>query len=200
MKDNELRFSLIFLTVASLCLGIVYGYEAGQQAGMEEALKASPQTNSTITLDVVDTGTPVEATPEPMPVLSHPKEINTLHKYPVEQLLRVVDGDTVDVRFHAWEDIILVKRIRLLGVDTPELRPRKGTEAERADEKRRALEAMSYVQAELQNAAAISIVTDWESDSFGRVLAGIRYTDKSGTEHDLAARLLKSGLAEPYTK
>lgn len=123
-----------------------------------------------------------------------------LHRYPVEKVLRVVDGDTVDVRFYVWEDLMLVKRLRLLGVDTPELRPRKGTEAEREAEKLAAVVAKDYVEKTLTEAAAVFVVSDWQTDSFGRVLAGIKYTDKSGTEQDLAAILLQSGYAKPYEK
>ena len=106
---------------------------------------------------------------EPLPVPETPRSlpVGNLHRYPIEKVLRVVDGDTVDVRFYAWEDIVLVKRLRLLGVDTPELRPRKGTAAEKAAEKQAALAALAYVRETLDKAQAIYIVTDWKSDSFG---------------------------------
>ena len=90
-------------------------------------------------------------------------------------------------------------RLRLLGVDTPELRPRKGTAAEKAAEKQAALAALAYVRETLDKAQAIYIVTDWKSDSFGRVLAEIKYRDAAGT-HDLAAMLLETGHAKVYKK
>jgi len=141
-----------------------------------------------------------ESEPEQVRVVSGTLEAPALHRYPVEKVLRVVDGDTLDVRFSVWEDIVLVKRLRLLGIDTPELRPRSGTEAERKAEKAAAKAALDYVETALTNAAAVFVVTDWKSDSFGRVLAGIQYVDESGTEYDLAARLLESGHAEVYEK
>ena len=125
-------------------------------------------------------------------------EAPSLHRYPVEKVLRVVDGDTLDVRFAIWEDIVLSKRLRLLDVDTPELRPRSGTEAEREAEKEAAKAALAFVQETLGNAAGVYVVTDWESDSFGRVLASVMYEDTSGTDHDLAAELLSAGHAQPY--
>jgi len=139
--------------------------------------------------------------PESLPVPETPRSLpaGNLHRYLVDKVLRVVDGDTIDVRFYAWEDIVLVKRLRLLGVDTPELRPRKGTATERAAEKQAALAALAYVRETLDKAQAIYIITDWKSDSFGRVLAEIEYRDASGV-HDLAAMLLETGHAKPYRK
>jgi len=141
-----------------------------------------------------------DAVQEQVRELSGTAEAPALHRYPVEKILRVVDGDTYDVRFAIWEDIVLVKRLRLLGVDTPELRPRKGTDEEKAAEKQAALAALAYVQQITDKAAALYVVTDWKSDSFGRVLAGVRYVDQSGTEKDLAAMLLESGHAKIYEK
>ena len=140
-----------------------------------------------------------------IPVAAQPRaasgvmKASVLHRYRVEKVLRVVDGDTIDVRFYSWEDTIRVKRLRLLGVDTPELRPRKGTAEEKAIEKQAALAALAYVQRIVDKADALYIITDWKSDSFGRVLAGIEYQDATGT-HNLAAELLKSGHAKPYKK
>ena len=42
--------------------------------------------------------------------------------YRVKQVLRVVDGDTIDVDIDLGFDISLTKRVRLSGVDTPESR------------------------------------------------------------------------------
>ena len=42
--------------------------------------------------------------------------------YRVKQVLRVVDGDTIDADIDLGFDISLTKRVRLSGVDTPESR------------------------------------------------------------------------------
>lgn len=44
-----------------------------------------------------------------------------LSEYPA-QVVRVIDGDTVTVHVFPWPGVIVETRIRLLGVDTPELR------------------------------------------------------------------------------
>lgn len=44
-----------------------------------------------------------------------------LPDYPA-QVVRVIDGDTVTVHVFPWPGVIVETRIRLLGVDTPELR------------------------------------------------------------------------------
>jgi endonuclease YncB( thermonuclease family) len=113
--------------------------------------------------------------------------------------LRVVDGDTFDIEFHSWQDEIKIRRVRLLAVNTPELRPRKGTAEEKAAEKQAALAALAYVQQIMDKADKITLITDWKADSFGRLLAAVEYTDGSGT-HDLAAVLLQAGHATPYEK
>lgn len=195
LKDNGLRFGIVFVVVSAGLLGIVCGYGAGLRAGRESVRIPSP-----VVQTVPEKVAAPEPDPAPVPVETHPREVSVLHRYPVEKVLRVVDGDTLDVRFYAWEDIVLVKRLRLLGVDTPELRPRKGTAEERAKEKEAAYKALAFVENTLDKSAAVFIVTDWKSDSFGRVLASVRYADESGTERDLAAVLLETGHAEPYRK
>jgi endonuclease YncB( thermonuclease family) len=37
------------------------------------------------------------------------------------ELLRVIDGDTIEVRARIWLDLDLTTRVRLAGIDTPEL-------------------------------------------------------------------------------
>jgi len=182
--------------VAFVC-GYGWGFREGRSVpDVEQSAPAAPPISEKIAAPE-----PVqESVQEPAPVRTQPREVPLLHRYPVEKVLRVVDGDTYDVRFYAWEDIVLVKRLRLLGVDTPELRPRKGTEEERAKEKEAAYKALAFAERTLDGAAAVWIVTDWKSDSFGRVLASVRYADDSGQEKDLAAVLLESGHAQPYAK
>lgn len=112
------------------------------------------------------------------------------------RVLRVVDGDTLDVLVDMGFGCMCTQRLRLLGVNTPELRPRKGTAAEKEDEKRRAIQATEYVERVLPN----NIIIDTEKDdAFGRYLAEIYFFDSGQWSH-LNALLLEKGHAVPYKK
>lgn len=117
------------------------------------------------------------------------------------KVLRVIDGDSlqalVDLGFHIKIEI----RFRLLGVDTPELRPRKGkhfeTEAERQIIIEAAKKARDFVRDVIEN-KTVRIETE-KSDSFGRFLARVWYT-VGDTEVELNQDLLDRGLAEVYKR
>lgn len=79
---------------------------------------------------------------------------------------RVVDGDTVDVNidlgFHTW---LMKRRIRLLGVDTPECRTRDDVE------KQFGFLAKSITEGFCPIGAKILIETELDNDDkFGRIL------------------------------
>jgi len=114
------------------------------------------------------------------------------------ELVRVVDGDTYDLRIKAWEDIVLLKRIRLEGVDTPELRPRKGTDEEKAAEKIRARAATDFVRERLTTADGLFFLYSGKSDNFGRVLGSVLYVTGDG-RLDIREVLLQEGHATPWT-
>lgn len=57
--------------------------------------------------------------PKPPPSTPTPK---SGHVYPVSSLVKVVDGDTVDVVIDLGFSVSIRQRVRLLGVDTPESR------------------------------------------------------------------------------
>ena len=99
---------------------------------------------------------------------------------------RVVDGDTLDVRADIWLGQSLNVRVRIAGVDAPELRARC------EEERRRALAARDYLVRRLGGAEVrlSSVVYDKYG---GRVRAAV--TDADG---DVAAALIAKGLARPY--
>src|SRR5690348_13647193 len=66
---------------------------------------------------------------QPMP-LAHPVEV-----------LRVIDGDTFEARVHLWPGLTATTRVRLRGIDAPELRARCAEERSRAEAAREALKA-----------------------------------------------------------
>jgi endonuclease YncB( thermonuclease family) len=99
---------------------------------------------------------------------------------------RVVDGDTVDVRARIWLGQSLSIRVRIDGVDTPEMR------SDCADERRLALAARDFLARRLLNREVTLLRVVY--DKFGgRVRADI-----SDSDGDIAKGLLEAGLARPY--
>jgi micrococcal nuclease len=99
---------------------------------------------------------------------------------------RVVDGDTVDVRARIWLGQSLAIRVRIEGVDAPELR------SSCADERRLAIAARDFLVERLLNREITLLRVAY--DKFGgRVRAEI-----SDSDGDIAQALLAAGLARPY--
>ena len=103
-------------------------------------------------------------------------------------IVRVVDGDTVDVDIDLGFDTWLHnQRIRLYGIDTPECRTRNKRE------KAHGLLAKEYVQKALIVGRTYALTTK-EKGKFGRFLGEFK------TGKGLITKLLvKEGLAVPYT-
>jgi endonuclease YncB( thermonuclease family) len=58
------------------------------------------------------------------------------------QVLHVIDGDTFEARVHLWQGLDITTRIRLRGVDAPELKARCFEESQMAQAARAALIAL----------------------------------------------------------
>jgi len=136
------------------------------------------------------------------PEKSSPYITNKQRQYPAS-LVRVVDGDTVDIRFSIWADIVLEKRIRIKGIDAPEMRPRKGTKEERVKEKEDAISAKIFVKqllGDYPENMLLEVDADYPTDSFGRVLGDlILYLDEERSQ-TLSSFLLNSGHAKKWEK
>jgi endonuclease YncB( thermonuclease family) len=107
--------------------------------------------------------------------------------YPAE-VLRVVDGDTFDARVHLWPGLDITTRVRLRGIDAPEMKARCGDERVQAEAARDALAAILG-----QGEVGIARVT---LDKYGgRVLADA-FTQATP---DVSAALLGSGAVRRYS-
>jgi len=104
-------------------------------------------------------------------------------------IVRVVDGDTVDVDidlgFDTWRR---GERIRLYGIDTPECRTRD------AEEKAAGQLAKEFVEDALHVGGTYRLQTK-EKGKFGRYLGTIYLTDDTS----INAALVTEHLAVPYT-
>ena len=106
------------------------------------------------------------------------------YDYRVVDVIRVVDGDTVDLRLDVGFNLTTALRFRLLGVDTPE-RGRLGW-----------LAATEFTTAWLEQRAGQLRASTAKADSFGRWLADV-YVPGGDS---LSAALLESGHAVSYTR
>jgi micrococcal nuclease len=114
-----------------------------------------------------------------------------MYEYKVKQVLKVVDGDTIDVDIDLGFDISYTQRVRLAGIDTPESRTLD------AKEKVLGLIAKEYLKHTLENAKNIVIRTE-KSDStekYGRILGTlfINYNEISTN-----AEMIAKGYAWAY--
>ena len=89
--------------------------------------------------------------------------------YRIDKVIKVVDGDTIDVMIDLGFDIKYKSRVRLFGIDTPESRTRDLTE------KKYGLLSKKYLQSALANGSKKIIKThkDQETGKFGRILGEI---------------------------
>lgn len=102
-------------------------------------------------------------------------------------LVRVVDGDTLDVRARIWLRQEVETKVRLLGVDAPELH------GHCASERKRALDAKQFVETAL--ASGRLVLRDVRLDKYGgRVVARVETPDG----RDLGRALIQAGLGRAY--
>ena len=108
-------------------------------------------------------------------------------------VLRVIDGDTLEVSVSLWPGLVAEYSIRVRGVDAPEIR-RVGCEEERAWGE----EARAQI-AKLYPSGTIIRLENVERDSFfGRVVADVRRW-RSDRWLYLKDELLERGLAVEWT-
>lgn len=106
--------------------------------------------------------------------------------YPAE-VLRVIDGDTLEVRLSVWPGQQVVTKVRLRGIDTPERRGRCAAERALAE---RATQMLSS----LVERRPVMLSGIGPDKYFGRVVAQLLLADG----RDAGATLLAQGLARHY--
>jgi endonuclease YncB( thermonuclease family) len=103
------------------------------------------------------------------------------------QVLRVIDGDTFEARVRIWPGMDVTTRIRLRGIDAPELRARCGAERDKAVAAREAL-------ARILREGDVGVMRVAQDKYGGRVDADV----SSAATADVAAALLGHGLVRRY--
>jgi micrococcal nuclease len=106
------------------------------------------------------------------------------------EIINVVDGDTVDAIVDLGFKMRTTQRLRLLGINAPELH---GTDPELRTQ---AQKAKIFLQNIILNKEVLIRTT--KSDAFGRYLAEIKVLLDDGIAFNVNRELLASGLALPY--
>jgi micrococcal nuclease len=96
-----------------------------------------------------------------------------MYEYRIKNVLKVVDGDTIDVDIDLGFNISYTQRVRLAGIDTPESRTRD------LYEKKLGLESKDWLKNALNNAKSIVIKTEKpnSTEKFGRILGWLFVDD-----------------------
>ncbi len=116
-----------------------------------------------------------------------PRAGETLAGPVAAEVIDVLDGDTIAVRAHIWLGQEVVIRVRLDGIDAPELR------AACREERRLAEAARDFLRREIAD-ARVTLRRIRRGKYAGRVLAAVATADG----RDIARMLLDRGLARPY--
>ena len=105
-------------------------------------------------------------------------------------IVRWVDGDTVDVQVDLGFTITANQRVRLAGIDTPEMH------STNADERAKAGLSRFYAQSIAPVGAAVMVATAKAraDDKYGRWLAKITLADG----RDVATTMIGAGFGKPY--
>jgi micrococcal nuclease len=114
-----------------------------------------------------------------------------MYEYRVKQILKVVDGDTIDVVIDLGFDISFTSRVRLAGIDTPESRTTD------TREKILGVEVKEYLKKALEGATDIVIRTEKadSSEKYGRILGWLFVNKQTGS---LNMELVNKGYAWSY--
>lgn len=86
-----------------------------------------------------------------------------MYEYAVKKIVKVVDGDTVDIEIDLGFSLTKKERVRLAGIDTPESRTRDLAEKELG------LRAKDYLKSMLKNAENLKVRTA-KDGKYGRML------------------------------
>ena len=113
------------------------------------------------------------------------------------KILNVVDGDTLDIEIDLGFTVRIKERVRLMGIDTPEV---FGKDAEPAGQI-----ASQFTKDWVDNHQTLRGSFIYESvkynakDKYGRSLGNLVWVDATGNRQVLNEQLLAAGQAKKYT-
>ncbi len=140
------------------------------------------------TIHPVTSNRGVSEAPPPAAAPAIPREVSAARGLHPVEVLRVLDGDTFEARVNLWPGLDITTRVRLRGIDAPELKARCNDERVKAEAARDALRSILN-----QGEVGISNVT---LDKYGgRVVASA----STRATPDISSVLLSVGAARRYS-
>lgn len=111
----------------------------------------------------------------------------------IGKVVNVVDGDTIDIEIDLGFNIQCKTRIRLLGIDTPEI---YGV-LKQSEEYKRGLKSKFFVESKILNQKVLIKTKKDKTGKYGRYLASVYYSFPDFNK-DLGTELLEANLAIKY--
>lgn len=114
-----------------------------------------------------------------------------MYEYRIKKVVKIVDGDTIDVEIDLGFNISYAQRVRLAGIDTPESRTKD------AKEKVLGLEVKDKLKKSIDAAKDVVVKTELpdSSEKYGRILGWV-YLD--GNSKSINEQLIEEGYAWGY--
>jgi endonuclease YncB( thermonuclease family) len=168
-RSQGIRGGPALLAGAIFAAGAVAGATFATQAGLRTVRSSGPPTVAAQAAMVPDIGQ---------------TDLRSAHP---AQVLRVIDGDTFEARVRVWPGLDVTTKVRLRGIDAPELGARCVQEAEKAEAARNALVAILA-----EGTVGLARVAP---DKFGGRVVADASTRRTA---DVAIALLEAGVARRY--
>ena len=111
-----------------------------------------------------------------------------MYEYRVKEVVKVVDGDTVDLLLDLGFSLLKKERCRVAGIDTPESRTRD------LKEKAYGLEAKAFLTGVLENAVNLRVHTE-KDGKYGRMLGHLHADNYEGSINEM---MIQAGHAWSY--
>ena len=111
-----------------------------------------------------------------------------MHTYKIDKIVKIIDGDTIDIIINLGFYISINQRVRLKGIDAAETRTKDLTE------KTEGLLAKEWLEKELSKPGEWIIKTT-KDDKYGRILGTLYLVGEPVTVNE---RMVNDGIAKPY--
>ena len=103
-----------------------------------------------------------------------------MYEYKIKDVVKVVDGDTVDLNIDLGFNLTKKERVRLAGIDTPESRTRD------LKEKELGIEAKEFLERRLSDGENLKVKTE-KDGKYGRMLGWI-YISETNINKEMVQR------------
>ena len=103
-----------------------------------------------------------------------------MYEYAIKEIVKVVDGDTIDIVIDLGFNLSKKERVRLAGIDTPESRTRD------LKEKELGIEAKEFLERRLSDGENLKVKTE-KDGKYGRMLGWI-YISETNINKEMVQR------------